>query len=154
MAAPRLTLVARKPVEDVADLLEDQTALRQSVFASRGVIIPRIVYRQSTDFDDEQVELRLDDRMIGSYSAWMFGYDDLPGLFFRDLELHAGAMVVPSLVEHYLQTIAESFPDLVASARGAFTLTALTEHLAKRVAVGASIRDFRGVLEELLEAVA
>jgi len=154
MAAPRLTLVARKPVEELEHLLDDQTSLQQSLFTSRGVIMPKIVYRQRTDVDDDDVELCLDDRVIGSYAGWMLAYDDRLGLFLSDLETNASALVVPSLVEHYLQGLAESFPDLVRAVREVFTLTALTEQLAKRVDVGGSIRDLRGVLEELLQAAA
>src|SRR5262245_41159479 len=99
MAAPHLTLVARKSAEEFERLLADQTTLQQSLFASRGVIMPTIVYRQSTDVDDDDVELRLDDRVIGSYVHWMIDDDDLHGLVFSDLEMNAGALVVPSLIE-------------------------------------------------------
>jgi type III secretory pathway component EscV len=154
MAAPRLALVARKPAEEVEHVLEDQTVLQQSLFASRGVLMPRIVYRQSADVGEDEVELRLDDRMISSCPTWLLGYDNPLGAFLSDLEMHASALVVPSLVERYLQSLTESFPELVRSARQVFTLDALTDELAKRVDVGASIRDLRSVLEELLQTVA
>ena len=154
MAAPRLTLVARKPAEELEHLLDDQVTLQQRLFASRGVILPKITYRQSADVGAEEVELRLDDRVIGHYSSWMLDDADIPGLFLGDLEMTASAFVVPTLVEHYLQTLTESYPDLVRSAREAFTANALTEQFARRVEVGASIRDVRGVLEELLQGVA
>ena len=154
MAAPRLTLVARKPAEELEHLLDDQVTLQQNLFASRGVILPRITYRQSADVGADEAELRLNDRVIGHYSSWMLDDADISGLFLGDLEMSASAFVVPALIEHYLQTLTESLPDLVRSAREAFTTNALTEQFARRVEVGASIRDVRGVLEELLQGVA
>src|SRR5437868_589306 len=103
MSTARVTLVGRRPADEALEhILDDYKILQHSVFESRGVIVPKIEYRESADVGQDELELRVDDRVVGSYSTWLLDYEESCQRLLPDLEMNAAAFVGPPLVERYL----------------------------------------------------
>ena len=139
-----LKLRSRCAEHDLPISWESIERVRTDVFWDRGVILPIVAYERDDKLEAGRVELLIWGRPIPLDS---FEERSLK----QTLNAHCAEFVVPLLIEHYLEQLARSHPDLVFTTEATFGIDELTYLLRARVEAGESIRDFPGALEEMLQ---
>jgi type III secretory pathway component EscV len=133
---------------EVAALLLQQEVdkVQADLFESLGVVSPLPAYERNETLDASTFTALLDGQQLCSGSMVLAQ----PALLHQ-LKQRAAMLVTSLVVAFHLRQLAVTLPDLVAAADKAFPLEELTRLLRARVASGASIRNLRLTLEDLLQ---
>jgi flagellar biosynthesis component FlhA len=119
----------------------------QAMYYELGIVTPLVQQISDDTLAPQTAILELNGRSLGTIH-FVVGVNPVQALGL--LEQNAAELVEPILVEFYLSKLNTRFPILVETIRKRFTIESLCGALRSRVERRQSIRDFPGVLEEIL----
>lgn len=140
---------------DRARLAESLLAFQESLFSTSRLLLPLVRITETKRFNPGEYQIRIGSQLYPSLSSAPSA--DESGYHQRIVEDLANAakdhieeLLDSNLVEHYLNTLNQIVPALVAAVRERVGIEKLTLRLQTDLKAGVSIRNMAHIMEEML----